>query len=86
MHWMPLVGAHHLLIAEVIMQKWGVKLVRYKGGGTREAQEFNMWVYDDKGRFETDDFVAAAKVKQEYENKNPGGFYVVEEVKEETNV
>lgn len=65
-----------------VMKKYGVKLVTYKGGGASEPQEFNMWVYVDSTRFETEDFEEADQLRKDYENRNPGGFYAVDVVDE----
>lgn len=60
--------------------KYGVILSHYKG------DLMNMWVYDDKGRFETTDFGEALKVKVDYENRNPGGYYSIQEIEEKKDV
>ncbi len=53
--------------------KYGVKLVSYDGN------PMDMWVYE-KGRFETEDEILAIRVRDEYWNKNPKGFYQVEKI------
>ncbi len=55
--------------------KYGVKLLTYKG------QEFNMWIFEDATRLETSE-EEAIKVRREYENRNPDGFYTVERIED----
>lgn len=78
--WVPLDAV------EVWIQTWGVKLASYKQENSSEFQHLNMWIYDAKGRFETTKFEEATKVKADYQNRNPGGIYMIQEIKEETNV
>lgn len=59
------------------MKTYGVKLIVYAG------QEFNAWVFVDSKRFCTTNEEEAWTVRKEYETRNPKGFYMVEEIKEE---
>lgn len=63
--------------------KYGIKLISYRGDGASEWQQMNMWVYADKGRFETTDFEEANQLAEEYRTRNPGGIYDVKLIEEE---
>ena len=60
--------------------KYGVLLTAYKG------DPFNMWIWDDNGRFETDDQLEAQKLRDEYSKRNPDGHYSVQVITEEEDV
>lgn len=59
------------------MKKYGVKLITYCDA------DFNLWVYDDLGRFESLDINKAYDVCSEYSSRNPKGIYQVLKIEEE---
>ncbi len=46
----------------------------------------NMWVHNSRGRFETTDLVEAQKVRDDYNSRNPGGSYCIQEIEENKDV
>jgi hypothetical protein len=55
--------------------KYGVKLLHY--GDNPPYQQFDMWIYEGKGRFETTCERKAHELQHKYSTKNPKGFYQV---------